>query len=998
MKALSLKLAILLLVSLVFTLNTMAVEPPTSSVNRCVTWLARGLGISKGATSSRLKLAKELITLRDDEIPLRIVQEYPDVMALTGDVDASPFGITMAHPEKPLASEKLFGKSAPEFDRTIAGILVLKWILAGNYEKLISVQKPEVKLTRETFNKIQAYVKRVLPNEQAVDAMITSMVINDLGKIKAFVEKTKRETGIEDVDHDNILLAALKKNPTVSPAYVKLLPKFQQIIMRGLEAKFNLGQFVQSENVAASLDGMKSLVNDQQSLDFYLIHALVDIAGVGGHKTQEGSLLLTEPLAQSFNTGIEALKGLAKGRSTKQVYEDFVAAKGRIFALNPSDRLERTAIRLSTMLGYSRPGDAREVVEALRSLQPNTLAVLLAEMNLSGVDDGTATLIYYAPAIVSNVRAAIEKSGGHLREALNIGFTTLARIYQKARTRQVGESRSGVYTVFAKDAADTAGLDPRSFEKKDFELEKVGDGAKLVMSDLKPIVAEEFGKLSRLSDIPGQKIGVIGIGGGSDGVQAALLAQLLAKNNKQVPFVISVRTAKTASQSATGEVGEDRTVVNHGGEIFPGVFIVLPHSSGKGRFLENLPASDLPMFIVIDRQDGALPNQIKAVCEHVKGIDRIIAVDTGGDALYPTTNVENSRATPDQDLRVLNALTQLDFHVPIMTAIIAAEVDSPANAQSILAAAKAMYYQPTADDALHILSKYKTWHMDGTSDSRFGKTALAWQYALTNQIGLQALPIPARNVTDRKNPWDPFVSIAPSMKDIFFMDLGLHLKALGVAVQKTRVVLSDRQYSQLAAMTYVNEVENLLIYNLKWPHQRAGQFIVITHPSDETQKFVYKATPPGMSFASVTPEEAAAFVSALKDGNGFVFHSARDLFEKSNKISGEELTKLKAEPWKFRRMLVQEKGWTDDVIKTGLTYEYGDAWYQAPWVHKFTSPDGKVSLTEAIDFDEVSPAELEAYQRAINSGITLVTKRAEAALDPSQTHIPGENPRSKPPR
>ncbi len=63
------------------------------------------------------------------------------------------------------------------------------------------------------------------------------------------------------------------------------------------------------------------------------------------------------------------------------------------------------------MLGLSNNVDAHKVLEVVQSLPANTRAILAREMNLSGIDDGTAILIYYAPAIVSNARAAIEKAG-----------------------------------------------------------------------------------------------------------------------------------------------------------------------------------------------------------------------------------------------------------------------------------------------------------------------------------------------------------------------------------------------------------------------------------------------------------------------------------------------------------------------------------------------------------------------------------------------------------
>jgi hypothetical protein len=76
--------------------------------------------------------------------------------------------------------------------------------------------------------------------------------------------------------------------------------------------------------------------------------------------------------------------------------------------------------------------------------------------------------------------------------------------------------------------------------------------------------------------------------------------------------------------------------------------------------------------------------------------------------------------------------------------------------------------------------------MDGTDPERFGKTPLAWQFALEGLAGFQCLPLPKRVVLDRKNPWDPFVAIdggaseshEGAMSGLFFMALEDHLRAI----------------------------------------------------------------------------------------------------------------------------------------------------------------------------------------------------------------------------
>ena len=187
---------------------------------------------------------------------------------------------------------------------------------------------------------------------------------------------------------------------------------------------------------------------------------------------------------------------------------------------------------------------------------------------------------------------------------------------------------------------------------------------------------------------------------------------------------------------------------------------------------------------MIDYQDGKVHAQIQDVLKHIKGVDTIVAVDTGGDALYSTVGQEQAKATPDQDLRILQALTQIN--IPAFSCEIACGVDSPENAEVVLMSAHASYYKPSEEEALRIADTYREWEMDGINPKRFGKTPLAWQAALQGKQGFECLPLPSHVVKDRANPWNPFVYVdgksSPdhegSMNGMFFMNLNDHLNAI----------------------------------------------------------------------------------------------------------------------------------------------------------------------------------------------------------------------------
>lgn len=736
--------------------------------------------IDFGAPKQRESRIAEFITAKTplDKIQA-VVTHYPEMAWLTGRINTTPEQHSQAGPGKTIG-EILF--NAPkndliEFNRTAVGILTLDWILKGDYEAFTACQKPKDKLSKESFDQLQKYTRKILPDEEAVDAMVTYIVINDLGKISSVVDNLEQKLGLQEVDHDKVLLAGLETHPEISPSYQSLSSRYKELIKNGLRAKFSIAQFIQGENTPANLNGLSGL--DQESLDFYLLHAVTDMAGAAGQFVQNGSAVMTEPTYQGFRSSIESLEGIAKGHSPVQVYDNYLESRAKKINLDIQNPTQRAATRLSCMLRISESEKAREVQDALTSLPENTRAILEKELNKTGVDDGYATLLYYSPALLLNIRTALEKTGdpNAAQKSLEIGLTTLARIYQEARITLKKRQGNGVFTVMVDKIAKQAGVDPVSLTNKRIQLASVGEDAAASLEEEPVIDTSKFHQLGSLSQIPGQRIAAIGMGGGSDAIQAAMISKLLENENKKASCVISIRTEKTGSQGVAGAIGEKRTIQNHGGEIAPGIFRVKEESSGSGRFLENIPAGEIPTFLIIDNGDEKLTGKIQAVLDHVGGVDTVIGVDTGGDALYSTTGQDNSKATPDQDLNSLRAINSLK-DVNKLSFEIAVGVDTPPNGEEILSRANASFYPLKPNESDIVLAKYSQWRTDGSDPGRYGKTPLAWQAALRGKRGYQCLPLPKEVVLDDKNPWNTFVHISSATAGIFIMSTESHLNAL----------------------------------------------------------------------------------------------------------------------------------------------------------------------------------------------------------------------------
>lgn len=421
-----------------------------------------------------------------------IIRRYPEMEWLTGKAQASPEygeynlnGKTLGEYLYPnLDSETLV-----EFNRTAIGILTFVWAYYGMYEQFTACQRPEVRLTRESFDELTEFTRRVASSPESFESLVVYMVINDLGKIQSVVDRIAMATGFHDVDHDKILRVGLEQHPEISPSFQNLSFMFRHRILKGLQADFNLGQFVQGENVAASLEGISRMNRDAR--EFFLLHALFDTAGARGQFVQNGSVVMNEETYRNFQLAINVL-GNEGSENLGNLYSRYIDL--RAVQLKLQDHFYPCYVvfgvaRLCCMLRISKPEDAKVVHDAFVRLPYNVQQILDSELIATGTSVSHAILIYYAPAFLMNL---IKKMGAEpgtqaYIEALTLGFTTLARVFQEARTAIKDRQGPGVYTVMALSLANFAGESPELLNDMDIILKPVGNDAEIVLEPSKTI-------------------------------------------------------------------------------------------------------------------------------------------------------------------------------------------------------------------------------------------------------------------------------------------------------------------------------------------------------------------------------------------------------------------------------------------------------------------------------------------------------------------------------
>lgn len=756
-----------------------------------------------------------LSEVTDDQALLLMKANYSELMTwLTQKADATAEGSTTAAkgaygPNKDQTpSQFLFGHQITEVDRTAVGFLAIKWLLADDYAAFTHNQPPPVKLSKESFKQLRSYVKDVLKTPADVDAMIVMLLTNDLGKVKRYHDITEKAAGRAIVDHDQVLFTGFTEAAELSPNFMRLPQLQKDWIVDGLlmGSGLNVGQFAQAENLPASLNAVKVLTGKPEAFEFKFIELLLDVAGAQGHMDSGGAKVMMEPVFRNFMLARQALQEVIAGKSTREAYDQILIEKNKLLVSKGFNNLsiatahDRALLRLLTLRRTTSLEQAEEMAKVFASLPANARAILISELNVDAVSDGWGILPYYAPALIVNAIGSLSATPHGSEAAVRTTLLALARIFQEGRILLKGREGNDVLTVNVEQLAkytltDEYKANPDSLLNQEYELYRHSEDDNQYGVKLKPLSALDtsvFKQMKTLTAFSGKRVLVVGIGGGSDAVQAAMLAQMLRGEGATVRGVVSVRTTKTGSQGATGQLGENREFQNVE-EVRPNLLKVNSKSTGSGRTLEPLLTKQFPeTYIALDdtthRLRDTLINTLNvfgAKLEHANKdceVDTVLLVDTGGDSLYKMTATDghsSSKTTPDQDLRVLQAfssLKSLGYPIDFISVVIAAGVDTPPYAQQVLEAAQASYYSLNKLQVTLVQAQYFAWEMDGTNDARYGKTPLAWQAALRGETGVTVVPLPARVVLDHTNPWNPFLRVP--VKGIFMMKLEDHIKAI----------------------------------------------------------------------------------------------------------------------------------------------------------------------------------------------------------------------------
>lgn len=672
-----------------------------------------------------------------------------------------------------------------EKKRTQCSLNCLSYIYEGgedNYAKLTEVQNEAVRLTPGQFSELHDWFTDSLDTSEKFETMQYVMVIHDVGKSGRVLDQLSVDP--KSVDHDEVLIDLLndssytEQRQNLLPTFYKLSVENQKVVTDVLSTRLNYGQFLQAEAPAAALNGVPEDL-DETTRSMYVMHAMLDIAGVVGHVNPNGSLILTSPTYMSMVSAGAALSSTELDGATER-YDAYLGYRAEQFGVDTKspDTLEameaKAKVRLGCMLRYASPEQFGSLNDNFKALPLPVKAILTSELNKDGVND-RATLPYYGPALLKSLMDT---------EDMGASLSYFAHLLQEAHIADKAARAGGETGVVTAEFGDLT----RAFNQGDLDIKQGGVRFNQHRTMLVPEILER--KLENLNNLPdfedgetlrGKRVLLVGMGGGSDGIQAAMLSKIFAqKYGSETAGIVSVRDG-------------EKPLINPGRRVSRNtVEITRETEAGSDwRFLEGIPLEGddetSPMFILANTGVAVVQENIGELAKDLQ-VDVIVGVDTGGDSLYRAVQVAHDQTvtTPDQDHAVLEALANLSAQgatTEVYSAVIAPGIDSPDYASQTMETAGAAKIKLDPPDKELVLETYSAWRMDGSAseEGRYGKTPFAWLKAIGGSNGLTSLDLPVDKVTSATNPWRNFVDITPAMSEVVIMDAKKHHGAIQTA-------------------------------------------------------------------------------------------------------------------------------------------------------------------------------------------------------------------------
>lgn len=364
-----------------------------------------------------MEALQDLIKKDDIAFLKAIVSRYPETIHLIEDAEASPEGSQTINSNA--LSHKVFTTIVPinaiEAERTFLGLLLLKDVLNNDKKRFPY-------LSAESFKKLYKYTISKIKTNQDMEFCFYSLACNDLGKLKYFSDIYKDIYKKLEPDHDFLLAKLVTNHPHLFVGMNKFLTSKQiNDYGLGLNANLNLGQFVQAENTPFCLAEIQKL--KPKARDLRLCMELYDFAGGRGHIRNDLSLVMGE---NNFSFYMSAINELITKPLDKS-YQRYILSRGKLLDIE-----DFALARIACMARVFIKRQAKELKKVFYNLPKTSQRTLIEELNITGLENKKAILIYYSPAFIANSI----KANKSFEKGLKYALEKMVEIYIETNKKQ----------------------------------------------------------------------------------------------------------------------------------------------------------------------------------------------------------------------------------------------------------------------------------------------------------------------------------------------------------------------------------------------------------------------------------------------------------------------------------------------------------------------------------------------------------------------------------
>jgi hypothetical protein len=287
-------------------------------------------------------------------------------------------------------SFQVFGKSIPDFDRTILSLRSLDIFLHGRYVdylEFINGQEKKSKLSWDEFKDIQSHARvitkqyRMLSHEQIIEVLKFALVLDRLAS-SSIVQNKAWIYEIVGREDRRLVKVVLEKHPDIFPYYSKL-NLMQQRFLHEIFALIDLNEVLELGDmmrvfVEIRLSNLLNLNPELFELAFFLEQCR--LAGASGDINSFSSQTITTSVYQNFQA-IRMAFSLLKNATEKDAFKFYLAKRALWLGVDPGSPLNRVLTRFGAMMELYQEQEGKILKEAFLRLPAEELALIVKEFD-----------------------------------------------------------------------------------------------------------------------------------------------------------------------------------------------------------------------------------------------------------------------------------------------------------------------------------------------------------------------------------------------------------------------------------------------------------------------------------------------------------------------------------------------------------------------------------------------------------------------------------------